>query len=363
MRPFVHEIIDSPGRPWRVVCVCDADGSGRNFAYTVGLEPMGLPELLVWARPTDGEDPGADWRFSHRDLASVLHDLSDLLISGDLMAGTTLARPADAGLATVMFRVRVETVAGALDVPGLTDSGDVALAEDCFVLPVGWSLRRPTSRAPGDPTGGAAAARPTAGAASSDDLAVMLGAALGAARTQTDRIQLGITNRGGRLGRVPRAWRQGPTPTPSHRFGPLHGLVVNRGEQVLLSDAWLLARFVDATFDIGDDAPGEVLGPMSSLAAATGRLGVPDAVELAADEVTTLLVGRHRPTVRWRQAWPPQRQRVGPANQRLLEPFARSRLLLHVHGLLAAEAFADMLAPVLLERGRASWLTAIGFGD
>lgn len=345
MRPFVHEVIDGPGLPWRVVCVCDAAGGGGGVAYTVGLHRLGLPELLVWARPTDGVDPGADWRFSHRDLADVLGGLADLLIGGDITAGSEVLREVDAGLATVRLRVRPETVGAAVGVPGLAALGDLGLPDDRFVWPVGWSLVRPPATAP---------------TPRSADVTHSLAAAVGAVRARTDLLRAQIATRGGRAGQAPARWRaEGDLSGDRTAFGPLSALVVARVEQVLLSDTVLLTRFVDATFDVGDDPPGEVLGPMTSVAAASGRASVPAAVEAAAADVTTLLVGERGPTVRWRRAWPSQRHRVCPGHVRMLESLARYRLQEHVHGLLAAEAFADVLPEALVMQGRLSWLLAL----
>ena len=45
---------------WTVQSVFDPDGGGHDFAYTVGLDELALPELHLWGRPSLGEDP-ADW--------------------------------------------------------------------------------------------------------------------------------------------------------------------------------------------------------------------------------------------------------------------------------------------------------------
>ena len=52
---------------WEVQIVFDPDGTGADFAYTIGLHTRGLPELHIWARPSLGDDPGADWMLSTRD--------------------------------------------------------------------------------------------------------------------------------------------------------------------------------------------------------------------------------------------------------------------------------------------------------
>jgi hypothetical protein len=358
MRPFVHEVIDGPGLPWRVVCVCDADGSGRGVAYTVGLHRLGLPELFVWARPSDGVDPGADWRFSHRDLGEVLSGLADLLIGGDITTGSEVEHLVDAGVASARLRIRPETVGAALDVPGIAALGDLGLPDDRFVRPVGWALERPPAAAP---------------AALGTDVTRWLADTVTAVRARTTTLRAQVEARGGRAGQVPPRWRpvtagsagsagsvsSGSTDSPWTAFGPLGALVVARAEQVLVCDAVLLTRFLDTVLDVGDDPPGEVLGPVTSVAAASGRGDLPAALEAAADDVTALLVGESGPTVRWRRAWPTQQHRVCPGHVHALEPLARQRLREHVHGLLVCEAFADVLPAVLVAQGRRSWLLAL----
>ncbi len=48
---------------WTVHAVFDPDGTGGDFAYTIGLSRRGFPELHMYARPSLGDDSGADWRF------------------------------------------------------------------------------------------------------------------------------------------------------------------------------------------------------------------------------------------------------------------------------------------------------------
>src|SRR4051794_30350028 len=90
---------------WRVQSGFDPDGTGKDFAYTIGLFDIGLPELHLWARPSLGEDPGEDWLPSVNDRTHVLNELAQLLVEGQLDIGTTVTREYDAGLATVTFEV------------------------------------------------------------------------------------------------------------------------------------------------------------------------------------------------------------------------------------------------------------------
>lgn len=47
---------------WLVQEVFDPDVTGQDFSYTIGLHDHGLPELHMWASPTDGDDPGMTGR-------------------------------------------------------------------------------------------------------------------------------------------------------------------------------------------------------------------------------------------------------------------------------------------------------------
>ena len=68
-----HSVIpsDSPVPGWRVVSLIDPAGAGQDLAFSQGLAAFQLPELLLWARPTEGFDPGADWLLSHRERSRV----------------------------------------------------------------------------------------------------------------------------------------------------------------------------------------------------------------------------------------------------------------------------------------------------
>lgn len=120
--------------PWTVMAVFDPDGTGSDFAYTVGLADMGLAELHVWARPTDGTDPGLDFRLSSRDMGYLLNQWAAEYIEGDLDVGSTFTVEFDGGAAKGHF-VAADVVA-AIDVDAFT-AGD-----DTPVIPLRWSLER-----------------------------------------------------------------------------------------------------------------------------------------------------------------------------------------------------------------------------
>lgn len=117
---------------WQVIAVLDEDG-GSGFAYTVGLAEQGRCELHVCARPTLGEDPGLNWRFSTHDLMHLLNECAWRLVDGRLAAGSEWEESYDAGQVTVRF-----TVAAATD----AEQVEAFRAGDVTVLPVRWSLHR-----------------------------------------------------------------------------------------------------------------------------------------------------------------------------------------------------------------------------
>ncbi len=132
IRPAHHDLETDP--PWKVQAVFDPDGLGGDFAYTIGLSGLGVPELHAYARPSLGDDPGPDWKFSCKDLCRLLNELGAKLVRGELTVGSTLDREYDGGLVRVRFQ---------LDPPGdreeLEAFGAPPHAE---VLPVRWSLHR-----------------------------------------------------------------------------------------------------------------------------------------------------------------------------------------------------------------------------
>lgn len=119
---------------WQVLAVFDEHGEGRDFAYTVGLGQRGLPEIQMWAYPSTGDDPGHDWRFSNRDMMSILNDVAWRLIDGRISAGDTWEEPFDAGLVAVRFQ---------LDPAVDAEEVEAFQAAPTDVHPLRWSLHRP----------------------------------------------------------------------------------------------------------------------------------------------------------------------------------------------------------------------------
>ncbi|VXC10018.1 hypothetical protein [Nocardioides sp. AX2bis] len=124
---------------WMVNAIFDPDGGGADFSYTEGLAARGHPELHIWARPTDGLDPGEDWHFSQRDTCVLLNRLAWRLVDGALQVGDRWEETYDGGLVTVRFELGGPVEAASVEAFG---------ARDAPVLPVRWSLERPPVVAP-----------------------------------------------------------------------------------------------------------------------------------------------------------------------------------------------------------------------
>ncbi|MGD7789120.1 hypothetical protein ACQCX2_12435 [Propionibacteriaceae bacterium Y1700] len=119
---------------WTVYSIHDDEGTGIDFAYTVGLHDRGCPELHVWARPDRGDDPGVDWMFSDSDRVELLNSLAWRLIDGELAVGDQWQEEFDAGLAVVEFR---------LDPPGYREHLEAfQIHPEAEVLPLSWALTR-----------------------------------------------------------------------------------------------------------------------------------------------------------------------------------------------------------------------------
>lgn len=120
--------------PWRVQVVLDDKGLGGDFAYTIGLAELGYPELHLYARPSLGDDPGADWRLDTNDCGHLLNELGAMMVRGELGVGSHLERRYDDGLARVVLQVDSPEDPALLKALGIDAAAEV--------LPVRWSLHR-----------------------------------------------------------------------------------------------------------------------------------------------------------------------------------------------------------------------------
>ena len=139
-----------PAIDWQVICVFDPDRDKPEFAYTVGLTGRGLPELHMWARPSEGSDPGEDWKFNPRELTGLLNSCARRLIDEQLAPGTSWSSEMDFGLARVDFTVGNPTPATSLE-------ANLA-APGARVLPIRYAPHRTPRHRGGDVDAAAAAA-------------------------------------------------------------------------------------------------------------------------------------------------------------------------------------------------------------
>jgi hypothetical protein len=221
---------------WQVQSVFDPDGTGRDFAYTIGLHTRGLPELHLWARPSLGEDPGEDWMLSPRDRCGILNELADLLLAGQLGVGSELTREYDAGHARVSYRV---------DPPGDKEQLEaLGVPEGVDVLPVLWSLER----APEGPC------RPLSATAGRE------------AEVRYEEIVAGLD----RGLEAPPGWALPATPDfdVEQRFGPLTPVVLARAAQLWQADDETLVELLHSA---GTAVMGGVLGSAATVASAIAR--------------------------------------------------------------------------------------------
>ncbi len=253
---------------WTVQLVYDPDGGGADFAYTIGLAHRGFPELHIWARPSLGDDPGHDWKLSVRDCGGVLNELAGLLLSGELVIGSTVRREYDGGLAVVEYRVDPPGDREQLEAYGAPDGADV--------LPVRWSLSRP----------------PCGPALPLSELDV---------RRMTKRYDDLVGRLDGRDG-LPKGWELPARPSfdVDQRFGPLTPLVLARAAQMSLADAEVLQEFLRNSHDVEQAmSPTWPLVRARALGRPAGRTPGLDNLEGAVMDLMEAWSRQYRQRKRW----------------------------------------------------------------
>ncbi|HEY8822136.1 MAG TPA: hypothetical protein VIM49_09370 [Dermatophilaceae bacterium] len=254
--------VNRPQSPfWKVQAVFDPEGRGGDFAYTIGLHSRGLPELHLWARPTRGDDPAPDWKFSSRDLGALLNEFARLQLSGDLVVGSVVERSFDGGLARVRFEVDPPGNRAALDAFGI--------ARGASVLPIPWSLDR-------GPKGKARELDEESLAAARMDYAV-------------------LARRLSPVG-IPPGWKRYKRPrfTPQQRFGPLTALVHARAIAIAQCGSERMSGFVKLALcsrRIG--ALGHAVAMATAVARGSGRAAAVESVIEESSRLARWLVFEH----------------------------------------------------------------------
>lgn len=330
-QPAHDRLEDNPF--WQVQSVFDPDGTGSDFAYTIGLHTRALPELHIWARPSLGEDPGADWMLSNRDRVRVLNELAGLMVAGRLGVGTELTREYDDGHTRVTYRV---------DPPGDRDELEAfGVPEGAEVLPVRWSLHR----APEGPL------RPLAPEATQVAMALY------------DE----LTTAHGTRRRAPRGWQLPASPTldTDQPFGPLTPVVLARATQLWQADDDTLAALLLAAAAVDfDHSLTYAVTVASAVARPHGRsaalANLHERVHALVEELTTAPAAQRR----WRAVV----RSLDPDRWPRLDRAGRQRLERNLSGLLhdvtlsclAVELVADVADTALLLQGRGPWVRGIG---
>jgi hypothetical protein len=314
---------------WQVQAVFDPDGGGKDFAYTIGLFEAGLPELHLWSRPTEGDDPGLDWKLSMRDSCVLLNEFARRLIDGSLGVGSTIRRDLDDGRAVLDFRV---------EAPGDRDVLEAfGIAPGSLVLPIPWSLRR-------EPEGPLAALTPEAERTGRETYAEI-----------ADRLDP--------QARPPSGWELPGRPTwePDQRFGPLTPVVLARAEQFRQADDDDLNNLLHSA-SLVDCGYGSLTSPVALGVAAARPVGRSRAVEALMRAIDDLV---DEVTVKQQRRWHRIIDR-GLGSDR--EPaHKRDRIRHNAGGLLrdlvmsclVTEAVADVQDPGTVLAGRGPWLRGI----
>ena len=317
---------------WQVQVVFDCEGGGSDFAYTIGLATRGLPELHMYARPSLGEDPGHDWKFSTADSVSILNELGFLLVRGELTVGSELTREYDGGLARVDFRV---------DPPGDREELEAyGVASGCDVLPVRWSLHRAPE---GPPT-------------------TLNDADLETARKKFADLVAPIDSQ-----KVhPTGWAPPNEPCfdPDQRFGPLTPLVLARTAQIRQAGAAPLARFAELCAQVQHWA--SLTWPATRAAAIARPVGRTSALARLSDELDGVMPWHAHDVVTrhiWREVvdscWDPELARETGTTRRRFDETLRRLVRDGARSCLTVQAVADVADPELTLMGFGPWQAAM----
>jgi len=125
---------DDDLRPtWTVQAVFEEDET-YAFAYTIGLQDLGLPELHMTNFPNEGKDVGVDWHLSLHDLGTVLNQFGSQLMLGEVHVGDERDLPMDAGATSIRCRLDPPVAPETLEAWGAGPGTPV--------VPIRWSLHR-----------------------------------------------------------------------------------------------------------------------------------------------------------------------------------------------------------------------------
>lgn len=303
---------------WKVQAVFDPDGGGGDFAYTIGLDSVQLPELHLWARPSRGDDPAPDWKFSSRDLGALLNEFARMQLRGDLVVGSVVERSYDGGTANVRFEVDPPGDRAALEAFGV--------ARGATVLPIRWSLHRGRESGPRE----------------LDEAGVR------EARLEYAALLPSLAPVG-----VPPHWKiyKRPRFTSQQRFGPLTALVHARAIAIAQAGPQRMREFMElAMCARGIGALGQAVALASASARESGRVAAIGAIKQESSRLAGWLVLQD-PSGQWSQTLEHFGERLDPADagtrRKMADAFLEI-LTLAVSATLMTQAVADVASDELV---------------
>jgi hypothetical protein len=270
----------APG--WRVVSFVDPAGDGRDLAFTQGLEALDLPELLLWARPTEGFDPGADWLLTHRERSLLLGQWAHELVTGRLEIGSEREQRFDGGNTIARFRFPSPISTAELDHPQLFPQTEL--------ISIAWSLLRQAPVADEPPN-----------APLSPATERRMQRWISKTEAQTLGWRLRSASAGLSEDRRERLTALSISQPSLNRFGPATPWVDARIRQVLAADAEVIAGFL-GRHHLADHArcEGCLLNRLSDLAIRTRRTAACREASRAAQELAMAVIGPlDRPNPIW----------------------------------------------------------------
>jgi hypothetical protein len=337
---------EEPVAGWRVVSLIDPAGTGSDLAFTDGLAAFELPELLLWGRPTEGTDPGADWLLTHRERARLLNRWALEMVTGQLDSGARRDERFDGGHAVARFRFAQPV--------GSADLRHPHLAPQTPVISIAWSLQRQARQQ-------AVSGGPAAPLSPVVERKMRLWISRAEATTQAWLLRLDTISEGP------------PAPPPDQlaglsigspsqgRFGPMTPWVDARIAQVLAAGDDTVSGFL-ARLHVAEHARCEncLLDQLERLATRSHRNSACREASRAAQELALAVAGwPESPTPIWTQAVAAALLPLPPEEIPAADETLRVALTDGLETMLRTAVLADLAAPSLIANGSGPWEWAV----
>jgi hypothetical protein len=320
---------------WQVVSFVDPAGTGGDLAFTQGLSDFDVPELLLWARPTEGFDPGADWLLTHRERSRLLNRWAVELLTDGLQPGMEREERFDGGHSIARFRFGRPALVSALQHPYLPARSRVICTT--------WSLLRRTVTQPPCSLSANAARRMERWIAAAE------------ATTFGWRLRQGVLDHAGTTTQPEPLGPAGLGLASGDRFGPLTRWVDARIAQVLAADSNIVTTFLDhlqlAGFARCEDC---LLEDLTRLATRLNRHTACREASRVAQDLGLIVAGPSgHSTPLWRRAVATTATVPEPAENG--ESSLRTTLSDGLEILLVSAVLADVMTPSTTASGTGPW--------